>query len=159
MNKSIMTHFRIVLLVTCLSGCAALPEGLIKAPDVNLRDVQVMGLGFNSQSFLLSFDIANANSFSLPIRNVEYDVRLDGRRFASGETSSEFTIPANGRSSFAISVELDLLQTTPQLLSIVRNGARRDIAYELNGRLDVDIALVPTLTFRNSGTVHLNSGP
>ena len=79
-----------------LSACASLPENLISAPDVKLRGIQVMGLGFKNQTFLLSFDIHNPNPFTLPVNHVRYDVRLDGMRFASGETPSEISVPASG---------------------------------------------------------------
>jgi len=151
-----LIHVQMVLLAACLSGCATVTEELIDSPNVSLRDVQVVGLGFKSQTFLLSFDIANPNSFPLPIRKVGYGVKLAGQRFASGETASEFTVPANGASSFAISVDLDLLQTGPQLLSIVRNGAGRDVRYDLTGRFAVDIPYAPEVSYHDTGRIRLN---
>lgn len=138
-----------------LAGCATTMEDLVKSPTVRLSSVQVVGLGFNGQTFLLSFDISNPNPFALPVSSVSYGVKLDGQRFASGETPGEFSVPANGDGQFAISVDLDLLQTAPQLLSIVREGVRNDVSYELNGRLAVDIPLAPPVAFRNSGSIRL----
>ena len=140
-----------------LSACASLPENLISAPDVRLRDVQVMGLGFKSQTFLLSFDIHNPNPFALPVKHVSYDVRLDGMRFASGETPSDISVPASGDTEFAISVDLDLLNTAPQLLSIVREGARAEIPYVLKGELGVDIPFTPPVSYRSDGAIRLDS--
>ena len=139
-----------------LSACASLPENLISAPDVKLRGVQVMGLGFKSQTFLLSFEIHNPTPFALPVTHVRYDVRLDGMRFASGETPSEISVPASGDTEFAISVDLDLLSTAPQLLSIVREGARSEIPYELKGELGVDIPFTPPVSYRTDGAIQLN---
>jgi len=157
MKTRYLMHFRMLLLASCLSACATVPGGLVDPPNVNLRNVQIVGLGFSSQTFLLSFDIANPNPFPLPIRNVGYSVRLDGQRFASGEAASEFTVPANGDTSFAISVDLDLLQTAPQLLSIVRGGTGREIRYELQGRFAVDIPFAPELSYHDTGRVRLNA--
>ena len=151
-----LMHFQVAVLAICLSGCATVAESLVSSPSVDLRNVQIVGLGFKSQTFLLSFDIANPNPFPLPIRHVGYGVRLDGQRFASGQTASEFTVPANGDTSFAISVDLDLLQTAPQLLSIVRAGTRRDVRYELEGRFAVDIPFASEVSYRDTGTVRLN---
>ncbi|MGB5489557.1 MAG: LEA type 2 family protein [Woeseiaceae bacterium] len=141
-----------------LSGCAGTMQSLVKSPAVELRTVQVLGLGFNSQTFLLSFDIHNPNAFALPVRSVSYALKLDGQHFAGGETPSEFSVPANGDSQIAISVELNLLSTAPQLLSIVRQSARKDVTYELDGRLALDIPLAPAVTYRNSGSVRLSPG-
>ena len=149
--------FQIVLLAFGLSSCASLPENLVSTPQVSLANVEVVGLGFKGQTFLLSFDVSNPNPFPLPIRNVKYGVKLDGQRFASGETPCEFTVPANGDSSFAISVDLNLLQTAPQLLSLVRDGTRRDITYELDGQFAVDIPFTPAIGYHDRGAIRLNS--
>jgi len=157
MNKQCVMRFQIMLLVLSISACATMPENLVKSPTVNLSSVQVMGLGFANQTFLLSFDVENPNPFPLPVDHVNYGVKLNGQRFASGETVSNFTVPAIGNARFAISVDLNLLQTAPGLLSIVRDGARREIAYELTGQLGVGIPLTPPIKYSNRGSIRLNS--
>ncbi len=157
MRYGYMMRFQITVLALCMSACAALPENMYRSPQVDLKDVRLVGFGFRNQTFLLSFDVANPNPFALPVRNVEYGVALDGQRFASGQTTGNFTVPAGGEANFSISVDLNLLQTAPQLLSIVRDGARRDIRYELDGSFGVDIPLMPAISYHNSGTLRLNS--
>ncbi len=147
----------LVVILLALGGCATTMQDLVKSPAVELNAVQVVGLGFNSQTFLLSFNISNPNAFPLPVRSISYALKLDGQRFASGQTPSEFSVPANGESQFAISVDLNLLQTAPQLLSIVRQSVRRDVNYELDGRLAVDIPLVPAVSYRNTGAIRMSS--
>ncbi|MDH3490517.1 MAG: LEA type 2 family protein [Gammaproteobacteria bacterium] len=145
-----------VIFAICLGGCATTLENLVQSPIVELRNVQVVGLGFNSQTFLLSFDVSNPNSFALPVRSVSYGIKLDGQRFASGKTPSEFSVPANGDTKFAISVDLNLLQTAPKLLSIVRQSIREDVTYELEGVLAVDVPFAPAVSYRNAGTIRLS---
>ena len=144
--------------ITGLGACETLPENLIEKPVVALRDVQVVGLGFNAQTFLLSFDISNPNPFPLPVNHVSYGVQLDGQRFAAGRTPGEINVPADGTAQFAISVELDLLNTAPALLSIVREGVRREVPYVLEGELAIDIPLTPPVRYRSVGAIRLNSG-
>lgn len=147
------------LIALCaLGACASLPDDIIAKPDVELSDVQVVGLGFKNQTFLLSFNVNNPNPFTLPVSSVSYGVRLDGLRFASGETPSAFSIPAGGAARFAISVELDLLTTAPQLLAILQQGARRDIPYVLEGRLGIDLPTAPAVSYRTDGSVRLDTG-
>ena len=157
MNTPYNMRFAMLLTVLGLSACASMPEQLVSTPRVELSNVQVIGLGFNSQTFLLSFEVENPNAFPLPVRHVGYGVRLDGKRFATGETPSEFTIPAQGDTRFAISVDLNLLQSSPQLLAIVRDGVRHNISYELHGELGVDIPLAPSIKYRNSGLIQLQA--
>jgi LEA14-like dessication related protein len=91
------------------------------------------------------------------ISSVSYGVDLDGHRFATGETKGGFTIPASGDGEFAISVELNLLKTAPQLLYIVRDGVKRDIPYELHGKLGVDIPFIEPVSFASSGEIRLQA--
>ena len=154
-------RWRLLALLAALTGlgaCETLPENLIEQPEVALRDVQVVGLGLNAQTFLLSFDISNPNPFPLPVKHVSYGVKLDGMRFATGSTPSEISVPADGATQFSISVELDLLNTAPALLSIVREGVRREVPYELQGELGIDIPLTPPVRYRSAGAIRLNSG-
>ena len=148
-----------LVLASCgLAACASMPENIISSPEIELRDVQVMGLGFDNQTFLLSFEISNPNPFPLPVKHVRYGVRLDGQRFASGETESSLSVPASGETEFVISVELDLLKTAPQLLTILRAGTRRDIPYALEGELGIDIPMTPPVSYRTDGTIRLDAG-
>jgi LEA14-like dessication related protein len=148
----------LLAVLTGLGACETLPENLIEQPEIALRDVQVVGLGLNAQTFLLSFDISNPNPFPLPVKHVSYGVKLDGMRFATGSTPSEISVPADGATQFSISVELDLLNTAPALLSIVREGVRREVPYELQGELGIDIPLTPPVRYRSEGAIQLNSG-
>ena len=66
-------------------------------------------------------------------------------------------MPASGDTQFAISVDLNLLQTAPQLLSIGRQSARNDVSYELEGQLVVDIPLAPPVSYRNAGSIRLSA--
>lgn len=146
----------LLLAAGLLSACASM-ENFISTPTVQLNSVQLTDIDITSQTFLLGFDIVNPNSFPLPIANIEYGVSLDGYRFASGETGAAFTVPANGDSEFAISVNLDLMQTAPTLFWIVRDAARRDIPYKLEGQLGVDIPLTKPVPFKSTGNIRLLS--
>jgi len=157
MKNSNMMRVQVLLLALCLQGCASVPASFVSSPKVDLQNVQVVGLGFDSQTFLLSFDVENPNPFPLPIQNIDYGLRLNGQLFASGATASNFTVPADGDARFAISVDLNLFQTAPQLLSIVRDAARQEIAYELDGQLGVDIPFAPPMKYTNRGTIRVNA--
>ena len=142
--------------VSLLQGCASTGD-LVDAPSVRLSNVEVTRIDLDDQTFLLDFEVSNPNPFPLPVRAISYGVELDGFRFASGETQGEFTVPAEGDGKFAISVDVDLMRTAPQLLFIVRDAVRRDIPYELQGRFEVDIPLAPAVSFRNDGTIRLQA--
>jgi LEA14-like dessication related protein len=148
--------FGLALAASFLSACASTGP-LISSPGVSLRNVELTDIDFSGQVFLLGFDVTNPNPFPLPVKAVSYGVELDGYRFAQGQTKGGFTVPAKGDGEFAISVELNLLKTAPQLLYIVRDGVMRDIPYELTGTLGIDIPLVEPLEFASEGKIRLRS--
>ena len=144
------------LLVSALviGGCAG-TETLVGSPTVNLNSVQVSRVSFNSQTFLLTFDVSNPNPFPLPVKSVRYSVQLGDQRFASGETQGAFNVPASGDGSFAISVDLDIFEQSTQIASLLRIGMRENIEYELHGSLAVDIPFAKPIPFSNSGVIQV----
>lgn len=150
---------RTVALLAVLSGlcaCAA-TKSFVQAPAVNLSSVELSKINFKQQTFLLGFRVENPNAFPLPVKMIRYKVMLEDHKFAGGETQCDFTIPAHGDGTFVISVELDLLQSGAGLTSVIRNGARGGIAYELDGSLTLDIPLVPPIDFSSEGSVMVQS--
>lgn len=154
MRKTAILSGGVILASLLMSACASL-EDVVSAPDVSLRNVHVENLDFRSQTFLLAFDVRNPNPFPLPITTISYGVLLDGHRFASGEAQSHFTVPAGSDGEFTISVDLDLLQTAPELLFVVRDGVKGEIPYTLEGRLGIDIPFARPVEFNNTGLIQL----
>ena len=158
MNQRKSRHPLPLLLASALllSACASIGD-MVASPNVTLRSVQLTDFGFSKQTFLLDFDVSNPNSFPLPVKSVTYGIELDGHAFASGNTQGSFSVPARGEGEFSISVDLNLLQTAPRLLSIVRDGARQDIPYALEGELGIDIPYTPPASFKTEGEIRLRS--
>ena len=146
-----------VWLASLLAGCAAV-ETAVSTPDVSLRNVQIGSVDFSKQTFILNFAVVNPNPFPLPVNHVSFGLKLNQQEFASGESVATFTIPANGESGFAVSVDLDLLRTAPSLLYTLRDGVLEDLPYELRGRLGVDIPFANRVSFRTSGEIRLLPG-
>jgi len=139
-----------------LTSCAS-TESVISAPGVSLRNVTVTDLDFSRQTFLLGFDVVNPNPFKLPVSRISYGIKLDGHQFAGGETAAGFVIPAQGDGEFAISVELNLLKTAPQLLYVLRDGVHGDIPYALHGKLTIDLPLMKPVGFKSTGAIRLQT--
>ena len=154
--QSIPASAAVFVIAAAIGGCATL-ENVVDPPNVNLKSVQLTNIGLRSQTFLLGFDVVNPNPIPLPVASVRYGVSLDGQRFASGETDGAFTVPANGDSDFSISVSLDLMRTAPTLFWLVREASERDIPYQLDGELGVDLPFAKPLPFRSSGEIRLSA--
>lgn len=153
-HRRSIRHSGLLLAILLISACASTGQ-LIDTPDVSLSDVQIEDLDLSAQTFLLHFDVRNPNPFPLPVSAVSYNIELDGYRFATGKTQGGFTVPASGDGDFAISVQLNLLRSAPQLLYIVRDGTQRDIPYALDGKLGIDIPLIEPIAFETAGEIRL----
>jgi LEA14-like dessication related protein len=155
-RQNVLRDMSLLAMAFVLTACAGM-ETVISAPGVSLRNVTVTGLDFSGQTFLLGFDVVNPNPFPLPVSEISYGIELDGHQFAGGETAAGFVIPAQGDGEFAISVQLNLLKTAPQLLYVLRDGVRGDISYALKGKLAIDMPLVKPVGFKSTGEIRLQT--
>jgi LEA14-like dessication related protein len=142
--------------IVMLSACAG-SGAIISSPDVRLTGIELTSADFRQQEFLLGFHVSNPNPFPLPVKSVTYRIRLGEQQFANGRTQGNFTVPSNGDSTFAISVEVDLLRTTTNLSGFLPGSTREELNYELSGSLAVDIPFAKPLHFSHSDSIDLLS--
>ena len=143
-----------LIAIAALSACAG-TGAIIASPEVRLTSVELTSADFHQQKFLLGFHVSNPNPFPLPIRSVTYRVQLGDQQFARGKTQGNFTVPSNGNTSFAISIEVDLLRTTTNLAGFIPGNVREDLNYELSGSFAVDIPFAKPLKFSHSDSIDL----
>lgn len=142
----------VMLLCAALTGCASSGR-VIETPTVLLEGIALQELNFQQQTFQLRFNVANPNGFPLPISSVRYKVFLEQMQFAGGETGGRFTVPANGATSFDVSVNLDLMKSASSLSSLLRGGVNRPLDYQLQGSLAVALPFTKPLNFSREGTI------
>ena len=152
-------HGWIPALALCgvLAGCATGPETLISTPAVDLKSVEMEKVTFTGQTFVLGFEVENPNAFPLPVKAVKYRVMFDDERFAGGETVAAFTIPANGNDQFMLSVELDIVNSATEVMSLIKGGMPEHVEYRVDGTLTVDIPFTRPLPFSSSGTIQVRN--
>ena len=146
-------------LVLCglLGGCAAGTVPLVSTPGVDLKSVEMKNVSLTGQTFLLGFEVENPNAFPLPVKAVKYRVMFDDERFAGGETSASFTVPARGSDQFVLSVELDILDSATKITSLFKGGMPDHVRYRVEGSLSVDIPFARPLPFSSSGTIQVRN--
>ncbi len=153
-SRSFGLRIASLVAIVTMSGCAGM-DAVISSPSVRLTSVEITDVDLHRQTFLLGFEVSNPNPFPLPIKSIQYRVRLGEQRFASGETRGNFTVPSDGNGEFMISVELDLLRMTSQLSSLIGTGMRGNMDYELSGSFALDIPFAKPLAFSSSGRIEL----
>lgn len=137
-----------------LSGCALMRPDL-QPPQATLVAVELTEMGLRQQRFRLVIDLDNPNTLALPVNALAYSVVLDGAPFADGRTEGGFRVPAGGRERVRLTVSTDLLRSLEQLQGLVMAGGR-EVSYELDGRVWLDMPMRPSLRFADSGSINLD---
>jgi LEA14-like dessication related protein len=147
--------FAVGLLSLCslLTGCATLVTNL-EPPAVRLVGLELMNSSLTQQRFRMTLTLDNPNGVPVPIRAMNYDVKLLGEAFASGGLNTPFTLPANGSETVKVDVAMDTLATLGNLTRALR-GAPGAIDYTVNGSLHVDLPFAKPLNVVHSGQVPL----
>ncbi|MEM6640415.1 MAG: LEA type 2 family protein [Pseudomonadota bacterium] len=145
----------VALTTLFLNGCSTLLAS-VEAPKLSLTNVQMLSSSLLEQRYRLTLRVANPNPVTLPISGMSYSVKFAGVDFASGVTPNAFRIPARGEHLVDIDVSTNLLRTAQQLMSVMR-GNPDSLSYELTGSVDVDLPLVGSVPFSQSGEVALRS--
>lgn len=155
-GRDLAVKLRGLAIGACLffAGCAS-PGPTVIPPEIRLSSVEMEKLGLYGQTFLLGFSVSNPNAFPLPVSHVHYELRLDEKRFARGETRGGFVVAAREDGDFSITVELDLFKSASGFNTLVEAGVGRTVVYELSGTLKLDIPFTRPVPFGRSGTVRL----
>ena len=93
----------------------------------------------------------------IPVRGLDYTVKLSGNDFARGMTPSEFTLPALGEELVDVDVTTNLLDVGRQILEIL-DRRQSQLDYEVTGKVRVDLPFVKSLPFSRQGSVNLDYG-
>ena len=119
-------------LLSGLGGCSSWSSGDFKDPAVSLVKVDVVKAKLLEQHFTLRFRIDNPNSFSLPVRGLDYVVHLNQVKLAEGESNASFTVPAHGHYIFDVPVRTNLWRHLRQIVKALEKPDS-PIPYRLQG--------------------------
>ncbi len=135
------------------AGCTALHSKLEK-PRLNITNIEVKDATLFEQRYALGLRIKNPNPVDLPITGIHYSLHLAGNEFADGVSAEPFTVPAYGETEFEVTMNTSLFGTFKQVIRMLRDKGRT-MDYRIAGKLQVDLPLVKTLTFKEEGKVDL----
>ena len=124
-----------------LVGCTANGlKGLAESPDVKVDGVRLAKLSFTSADAILSLRVRNPNSFTIPLRGLDYALSLNNVSVAKSSLQKNINLSARQTRVVEIPVSfkiIELIQTVP---SIVRS---RDFTYQLKGNTHFPFINIP----------------
>ncbi|CAK9319104.1 unnamed protein product [Citrullus colocynthis] len=112
-------------------------------PEASVTNVDLKGISFGSVEYLANVSVSNPYSHSIPICEISYTLKSDGRVIASG------TVPDPGSLKASDSTMLDVGVKVPHsvLVSLARDiGRDWDIDYELQIGLTIDLPVIGNFT-------------
>jgi LEA14-like dessication related protein len=152
----ILGAFTMLLVLASLSGCETL-QSQVEQPTVKLAGISLVEAGLVQQVYGVTLEVENPNGFTLPIKGVNYAVKVGGQEFATGLTPSGFSIPAKGSNQVQVEVRTNLLESISHLGRML-SGNPKELDYELSGDIQIDMPLVGPIPFNQAGTIPLTRG-
>ena len=142
-----------LLLSLLLSACAGLGV-YTEPPRVSLVSVEPLDMTLFEQRYRIGLRIQNPNQASLAIRGMDYEVELNGRKFAHGLSPQAVDVPAYGEQVVEVEVVSNLLRIVDQIHEL-ESGRTRNLSWRLSG--DLRLAdRIATLPFDYAGQLDLS---
>ncbi len=147
-------------LVFVLAGCAGIGRH-VEEPEVTLADMQVVEVRPLEAVFQIALRVMNPNDFSLDIRGVRCDVKIDGKHFATGVGDQKSEIPAYGTGLVPVKVYASTLKMFSSVLAMVqgmdgRQSGLAPIHYEISGTIRMGGGINRTVPFHSKGELALD---
>jgi LEA14-like dessication related protein len=142
-----------------LSGCAGLGPKM-EEPTITVTNLQLQEAKGLETIFLLELRVINPNDFPLDIRGLNCELKIDGRRFATGLSDVQQEVPPFGTAVVPVSVYASMFDMVGSVIEILQNadrhgGAAQPLRYELDGRIRMGGVSTRTVPFHSRGEIDL----
>lgn len=145
----------LIFLLPLLNGCAYLKNKTDEAPSVSLADMELEGIKGLETIFRLQLRVLNPNEEPLEISSIHCTVKVQGKSFAKGFSSSQVTVPASGTAVVPVLVYAGMADLLGSVIDLLQHNAdtAKPLNYELTGSLRLSNAEEKKLPFKLSGTL------
>ena len=139
-------------LFVSLGGCSSWLTDDFRDPEVRLLKVDVVKAKLLEQKFVLRFRVDNPNDMSLPIRGLNYNVKLNGVLLAEGQSDKSFTVPARGHQNFDVPVRTNLWRHVRQIVKALEKP-NEPIRYSLKGQVKTGMLFGRSVHMARNGEI------
>ncbi|MDH5785167.1 MAG: LEA type 2 family protein [Chromatiales bacterium] len=135
------------------SGVMPLP----RAPQISVKSINLQKLTLSSATLALKLGVDNPNAFGVALDKLNYDFKINGKRWLSGNRASLGKIAAKHGSEVTLPITLNFLQMGSGLYDLLRSD--KPLNYSLSGNLNAtaDHKLLGSfaLPINSSGAINL----
>ena len=139
--RSFKTFNTLWLLLSTLFivSCANVP-GVIEPPKIAIQNVAIQNISLRQSSALIRLNLTNPNAFPLPLRGIDYQLRLNNRPVAGGRQVQTQNIGANQTVVITVPITLQLGEVLRLVPDVLRNG---QVQYDLQGQVNLPFIGIP----------------
>jgi LEA14-like dessication related protein len=123
---------------------------------VTLLNIKPVQIEFIEQRYVATIRIQNPNPVGLPIRGMEYVIRINDSEFANGVSSQHVTVPAYGEKTLDVGVTSTIVKLFEQMRRFGRSDG--NVRYGIRGSLGLQGAPAP-VPFEHEGEFDLRLEP
>ena len=138
-----------------LAGCQRL--GSLEAPEVSVSSIALNSISLFEQEWGLTLRARNPNDREVTLNSLDYEIYVNGEKFARGLTNERITLPAMGDAQVTTTITTSLLSSLQQLQKIQQNQDQ-PLQYRLVGKARVAGVPIP-LSFDKEGEMELPTMP
>ncbi len=136
-----------------VAGCRTLAKQVFANPVVEVKNVQVKGIGLQGGSLDVILSVYNPNEYRLDATRISYQVWVDSSSVATGEIEKLVTLADKGTSEVVVPVEF----TYAAVQKAVRQFAQRgSVDYRVTGNFTM-VTPFGNITRPYSGAGRLDS--
>lgn len=146
----------LILAATALIFCGCpqakdVMEKVVQPPKVQVKEVRVAGISYQSIDLILATEIDNPNPVGLTLAQIDYALTLAERPLASGSLPSGLALKPAGTSSADLPISVDYNEVQKIYDASV---GQDELPYTLSGRvqLDTPVGRIP-VPFKTSGVM------
>jgi LEA14-like dessication related protein len=110
-----------------------------RVPDVKIKSINLKNLSFSSAEIVAQLEINNPNNFNLGLKNFNYQLNVNHKKWGQGNISQASTIPKKGKGFIEIPVTLDLMSTGTAMFSMLQS--KTPLEYQLTGDATIDTGI------------------
>lgn len=118
----------LIALYFMLVGCQTLAG--IESPEVSVAHIELAELGLFEQQWHVTLRAQNPNDRSLTLKNLNYTIFINDKKFAHGLTAEKVTLPALGEAQISTTITTGLLRSLQQL----QQRQDETLTYRLTGK-------------------------
>src|SRR5213594_1135365 len=142
-----------VAVAVITSACATLRGLTFQDPQIELREIEVVGVGLTGGTLNLAFDVYNPNDYRIRSTRMEVGIDLEGRHFGDALLERPLDLSPTNHSRVVVPVRFEWAGLGAGAKAML---TRQALGYGLTGTVFLDTPLGDrTVTLRGKGNVPL----